>query len=162
MLQAAPLFSFQQSYFFKSFPMYYWVNKNTNVLPGITFACMRDVTDDSVFQCLRLQVVAHTVSRFASHSGSKKMHPLSPVFWNAAYFTFLTFLKVSSLSSIANCCLMRQRVVPRTTRYTDEKLPNHGKKSEDRCSHFLKNWWNSLLPFLNERLYYSATDICYF
>ena len=39
----------------------------------------------------------------------------------------------------------------RTTRITDGKLPNHGKKWEDRCSHFCWNWWNHLVSFLNER-----------
>ena len=42
-------------------------------------------------------------------------------------------------------------VMARTTRYTDGKLPNHGKKCEDRCSHFVKKRWNRLLLFLNER-----------
>ena len=31
-----------------------------------------------------------------------------------------------------------KKTTPRTTRYTDGKLPNHGKKCEDRCSHFVK------------------------
>ena len=39
----------------------------------------------------------------------------------------------------------------RTTRITDGKLQYHGKKSEDRCSHFRKNAWNRLRFFLNDR-----------
>ena len=37
-----------------------------------------------------------------------------------------------------NCDIFAS-LLSRTTRYTDVELPNHGKKCEDRCSHFLKN-----------------------
>ena len=40
---------------------------------------------------------------------------------------------------------------PRTTRITDGKLQYHGKKCEDRCSHFRKNAWNRLRFFLKDR-----------
>ena len=39
----------------------------------------------------------------------------------------------------------------RTTRITNVKRANHGKKCEDRCSHFRKNAWNRLRFFLNDR-----------
>ena len=44
-----------------------------------------------------------------------------------------------------------EHVQPGTTRITDMKLQYHGKKKEDRCSHFRKNAWNRLRFFLNDR-----------
>ena len=35
--------------------------------------------------------------------------------------------------------------------YATVKLPNHGKKSEDRCSHLNNNWWYWILFSLKER-----------
>ena len=46
---------------------------------------------------------------------------------------------------------VRIRAPARTTRITDVKRANHGKKCEDRCSHFRKNAWNRLRFFLNDR-----------
>jgi len=46
---------------------------------------------------------------------------------------------------------VRIRAPARTTRITDGKLQYHGKKCEDRCSHFRKNAWNRLRFFLKDR-----------
>ena len=81
------------------------------------------------------------------------------VFWGfGLYFQILVMIFLAILKNTPKYmwfCQFRREywkfIISRTTRYTDGKLPYHGKKWEDRCSHFRCSWWNRLVSFLNER-----------